>query len=98
MSVYFDEIEDAGKQFIRFDKNLRDRSINPKLEIGKLFHGKLETIGICDKITIAILSYPIDQSHKIIKSDSTRIGNKISKDSSRVLKLTIFLFVRTSIK
>ena len=34
--MYFDDIEDAGKKFIRFDKDVRDRSINPKLDIGKL--------------------------------------------------------------
>ena len=44
LSVYFDEIEDTGKQFIRFDKNLRGRSINPKLEIGKYFLSQIGTI------------------------------------------------------
>ena len=35
LQVYFDDIEDAGKKFIRFDKDVRDRSINPQLDIGK---------------------------------------------------------------
>ena len=35
LKVYFEDIEDAGN-FIQFDKNSQDRSINPKLNIGKI--------------------------------------------------------------
>ena len=68
----FDDIEDAGKKFIRFDKDVRDRSINPKLDIGKLKAFSLKYYKNFLKF-----SYQIDQNHKIIESDPTRIRNEV---------------------
>ena len=62
--MYFDDIEEAGKKFICFDKNVHGRSINPKLEIGevKVFSYWKNNFK---------LSYQIDQNHKILEPDPT---------------------------
>ena len=62
--MYFDDIEEAGKKFICFDKNALGRSINPKLEIGevKVFSYWKNNFK---------LSYQIDQNHKILEPDPT---------------------------